>query len=236
MFGWCILYPPGVPSVRSCVLLPVATGMSMMMVLLALHQRRPQGKYVLWPRIDQKSCFKCILSAGKGWTTTPGHVVLWMAGCSVLFIASQVLCLFLYHKMANPFYYPTLMITFDPSHDDLVRHPSILLCWPLTLISCLYSDIVTWLNYVSLGSNSSYEHVVMSSFTACPSPLSPRTGGGGGGERAGRRWAAHQPASAGGGAAATGPWQRLVCPHNHLLLRSTCTWQVGVVLSGWVWF
>ena len=40
--------------------------MSMMLVLLTLRQQRPQAKYVLWPRIDQKSCFKCILSAGKG--------------------------------------------------------------------------------------------------------------------------------------------------------------------------
>lgn len=48
----------------SCVLLPVATGMAIMLVLLALRQLRPQARYVLWPRIDQKSCFKSMLSAG----------------------------------------------------------------------------------------------------------------------------------------------------------------------------
>jgi len=38
--------------------------MAMMLVLLTLKQQRPKAKYVLWPRIDQKSCFKCMVSAG----------------------------------------------------------------------------------------------------------------------------------------------------------------------------
>ena len=46
------------------MLIPVATGMAMMLVLLTLKQLRPKAKYVLWPRIDQKSCFKCMVSAG----------------------------------------------------------------------------------------------------------------------------------------------------------------------------
>lgn len=54
----------GVPSARQCVLIPVATGMALMLVLLTLRQQRPQARYVAWPRIDQKSCFKCMLSAG----------------------------------------------------------------------------------------------------------------------------------------------------------------------------
>ena len=45
-------------------MLPVATGMSLVMTLLTLKQQRPGAKYVIWPRIDQKSCFKCILTAG----------------------------------------------------------------------------------------------------------------------------------------------------------------------------
>ena len=49
---------------KQCVLIPVATGMAMMLVLLTLKQLRPKAKYVLWPRIDQKSCFKCMVSAG----------------------------------------------------------------------------------------------------------------------------------------------------------------------------
>ena len=48
-----------------CVLVPVATGMALLLVLLTLKQQRPQARYVVWPRIDQKSCFKCMLSAGE---------------------------------------------------------------------------------------------------------------------------------------------------------------------------
>ena len=39
--------------------------MSMVMTLLTLKQQRPGAKFVIWPRIDQKSCFKCILTAGN---------------------------------------------------------------------------------------------------------------------------------------------------------------------------
>ncbi|XP_064383400.1 O-phosphoseryl-tRNA(Sec) selenium transferase-like [Halichondria panicea] len=59
-----IIRARGVHSARKCVLIPVATGMALLMVLLTLKQRRPQAKYVVWPRIDQKSCFKSIISAG----------------------------------------------------------------------------------------------------------------------------------------------------------------------------
>lgn len=62
----CIL---GVPSTQSCVLIPVATGMAMLLVLLTLRQQRPEARYVIWPRIDQKSCFKCMLSAGHTYCT-----------------------------------------------------------------------------------------------------------------------------------------------------------------------
>ena len=56
---------PGVRSAKACLLLPVATGMSLVMTLLTLKQTRPGAKYIIWPRIDQKSCFKCILTAGE---------------------------------------------------------------------------------------------------------------------------------------------------------------------------
>merc|ERR1719162_1575314 len=36
----------------------------MTLVFLALRQMRPEGKYVVWSRIDQKSCFKAIGAAG----------------------------------------------------------------------------------------------------------------------------------------------------------------------------
>eukprot|EP00386_Alphamonas_edax_P014576 GDKI01044732.1.p1 GENE.GDKI01044732.1~~GDKI01044732.1.p1 ORF type:complete len:552 (+),score=169.57 GDKI01044732.1:144-1799(+) len=95
----------GIKAVKSCVVLPLATGMSMTLVLLALRQRHidaqkkltvtdkthtqsdgsketaeggektavvetetptptPMPKYVVWPRIDQKSCLKAITTAG----------------------------------------------------------------------------------------------------------------------------------------------------------------------------
>ena len=49
---------------KRALVLPVATGMSLTLVLLSLKTQRPQAQFVLWPRIDQKSCFKSILAAG----------------------------------------------------------------------------------------------------------------------------------------------------------------------------
>jgi O-phosphoseryl-tRNA(Sec) selenium transferase len=54
----------GVVNVQSCLVLPVATGMALVLVFLALRARKPNARYILWPRIDQKSCFKSILAAG----------------------------------------------------------------------------------------------------------------------------------------------------------------------------
>ena len=48
---------------KSVLLLPLATGMSITMVLLLLSKKNPKAKYILWPRIDQKTCLKCIFSA-----------------------------------------------------------------------------------------------------------------------------------------------------------------------------
>lgn len=42
----------------------MATGMALVLCLLTLRQERAKAKYVLWPRIDQKSCFKAIATAG----------------------------------------------------------------------------------------------------------------------------------------------------------------------------
>ncbi|XP_037954887.1 O-phosphoseryl-tRNA(Sec) selenium transferase [Teleopsis dalmanni] len=53
----------GVRSCKSCFLVPMATGMSLMLCLLTLRKQRPQAKYVIWSRIDQKSCFKSITTA-----------------------------------------------------------------------------------------------------------------------------------------------------------------------------
>jgi len=54
----------GLKSIRACIVLPLATGMSISLCLRTLGKERPTAKYVIWSRIDQKSCFKAILSAG----------------------------------------------------------------------------------------------------------------------------------------------------------------------------
>jgi O-phospho-L-seryl-tRNASec:L-selenocysteinyl-tRNA synthase len=51
-------------NLKGCVLLPLATGMSLTMTFLTLRQRNPTSKYIIWSRIDQKSCFKSIMTAG----------------------------------------------------------------------------------------------------------------------------------------------------------------------------
>jgi hypothetical protein len=58
-------YNPGVASATGCFMVPMATGMSLMLCMLTLKQDRPGAKFVLWSRIDQKSCFKCIITAGR---------------------------------------------------------------------------------------------------------------------------------------------------------------------------
>lgn len=53
----------GLRSVKKCILIPMATGMTLSLCLLTLKSLRGEAKYVLWSRIDQKSCFKCIVTA-----------------------------------------------------------------------------------------------------------------------------------------------------------------------------
>lgn len=43
----------------------MATGMSLTLVLLTMKKEKPNAEYVIWPRIDQKSCFKCIITSGE---------------------------------------------------------------------------------------------------------------------------------------------------------------------------
>eukprot|EP00908_Phaeocystis_cordata_P025735 Transcript_8215.p2 GENE.Transcript_8215~~Transcript_8215.p2 ORF type:complete len:477 (+),score=137.60 Transcript_8215:52-1431(+) len=54
----------GATGVCDCLVLPLATGMSLTLCLLALRQIRPGAQYVVWPRIDQKSCLKAVAAAG----------------------------------------------------------------------------------------------------------------------------------------------------------------------------
>ncbi|XP_060922032.1 O-phosphoseryl-tRNA(Sec) selenium transferase isoform X2 [Limanda limanda] len=59
-----ILKLTGVRSVASCFVVPMATGMSLTLCFLTLRHRRPKARYIIWPRIDQKSCFKAMITAG----------------------------------------------------------------------------------------------------------------------------------------------------------------------------
>ncbi|GAB5366575.1 hypothetical protein AAMO2058_001154900 [Amorphochlora amoebiformis] len=67
----------GVPAAQACLLLPVATGMAHLLTFCCLRMRHRKQepkeggptrssmpRYVVWPRIDQKTCLKSIVSAG----------------------------------------------------------------------------------------------------------------------------------------------------------------------------
>ncbi|XP_026503789.1 O-phosphoseryl-tRNA(Sec) selenium transferase isoform X3 [Terrapene carolina triunguis] len=54
----------GVRTVTNCFVVPMATGMSLTLCFLTLRHKRPKAKYIIWPRIDQKSCFKSMITAG----------------------------------------------------------------------------------------------------------------------------------------------------------------------------
>ncbi|KAG8510314.1 O-phosphoseryl-tRNA(Sec) selenium transferase [Galemys pyrenaicus] len=54
----------GVHTVTNCFVVPMATGMSLTLCFLTLRHKRPEAKYIIWPRIDQKSCFKSMITAG----------------------------------------------------------------------------------------------------------------------------------------------------------------------------
>ncbi|XP_068612000.1 O-phosphoseryl-tRNA(Sec) selenium transferase [Brachionichthys hirsutus] len=59
-----VLKRSGVRSVASCFVVPMATGMSLTLCFLTLRHRRPKARFIVWPRIDQKSCFKAMITAG----------------------------------------------------------------------------------------------------------------------------------------------------------------------------
>ena len=52
--------------VKNVLIFPFATGMAIVMSLLTLKQRlnAPNKKYIIWPRIDQKTCLKAMITAG----------------------------------------------------------------------------------------------------------------------------------------------------------------------------
>jgi len=56
------------------ILLPLCTGMSMSLVLSALREAKPGRNVVLWSRIDQKSCYKAIQTAGLQCVVVPTRI------------------------------------------------------------------------------------------------------------------------------------------------------------------
>jgi len=59
-----VLRETGCKAAKACVVLPVATGMAMLLCILHLKGKRPQSRIVIWPRIDQKTCIKAPQTAG----------------------------------------------------------------------------------------------------------------------------------------------------------------------------
>jgi len=54
----------GFEDVGKVLIIPVATGMSLVLAMMGLRSFRPTAKYVIWSRIDQKTCIKSIVAAG----------------------------------------------------------------------------------------------------------------------------------------------------------------------------
>lgn len=54
----------GIKNAKEAIVVPLATGMALTLCLSTWSNIRPSARYVIWPRIDQKTCFKCILAAG----------------------------------------------------------------------------------------------------------------------------------------------------------------------------
>lgn len=50
--------------IKSSIVLPMATGMALRECFISLKLQRPQANNIIWPRIDQKSCLKSMLSIG----------------------------------------------------------------------------------------------------------------------------------------------------------------------------
>ncbi|KAL1244786.1 O-phosphoseryl-tRNA(Sec) selenium transferase [Trichinella spiralis] len=66
-----VIHISGISKCEKCIIIPVATGMAMTLCLMNFRKARPQATHVIWSRVDQKSCIKCI-TAIEGLTL---HVV-----------------------------------------------------------------------------------------------------------------------------------------------------------------
>ncbi|CAM9137758.1 unnamed protein product, partial [Ascophyllum nodosum] len=54
----------GLGNSRASLVLPMATGMSLALAFSALRASKPGARFIVWPRIDQKSCLKAMVTAG----------------------------------------------------------------------------------------------------------------------------------------------------------------------------
>lgn len=59
-----MIHLSGILRVEEAMVVPMATGMTLALCLLTWKATKPAAKYVIWPRIDQKSCLKCIQLTG----------------------------------------------------------------------------------------------------------------------------------------------------------------------------
>jgi O-phospho-L-seryl-tRNASec:L-selenocysteinyl-tRNA synthase len=72
------LHIAGLKEIKHATTFPTATGMTLSIVLLGLRlhwKYPPERRVVLWSRIDQKSCFKAIVTAGFEMVVVPLKLV-----------------------------------------------------------------------------------------------------------------------------------------------------------------
>ena len=50
--------------VKDLLILPFATGIAMTLSFLILRLLKINAKYILWNKIEQKTCSKCIITSG----------------------------------------------------------------------------------------------------------------------------------------------------------------------------
>ena len=63
------------PDAMHVLLLPLATGMALALTMLALrHEARPRARYVIFPRVDQKTCLKVAASCGYELVLVPNKL------------------------------------------------------------------------------------------------------------------------------------------------------------------
>ncbi|KAJ1365288.1 O-phosphoseryl-tRNA(Sec) selenium transferase [Parelaphostrongylus tenuis] len=63
-FALHVIQEIGVTACKAAIVVPMCTGMTLSLCMGSWRRSRPHAKYVLWLRVDQKSCFKSIFHAG----------------------------------------------------------------------------------------------------------------------------------------------------------------------------